>query len=165
MRMYKGSDGSFTQFFMTSGSGRKTFHDPHSCMLGSDAVLSDVGTPDIPSPFEPIKVQESTYQMNGMPDKNLMMFCYVVEGKILQNKYQIRNAIMRQMVLGDAGRPSYFLRFLPQTLAQGAPAEVIKRNQLTHFIAGMWTQIGPILVGQKPGLPDSTPIQLAAEQH
>ena len=164
MRMYQGSDKSFTQFFMTSGSGRKTFHDPHSCMLGSDAVLSDVGTPEIPSPFEPIKVQESTYQLQGQPEKNSMMFCYVVEGKLLQNKYQIRNAIMRQMVFGDAGRPSYFLRFLPQTRALDAEGEVIKRKQLTHFIAGIWNQIGPILVGQKPGMPDSSPIQLPGEK-
>ena len=89
------------------------------------------------------------------------MFCYVVEGKLLQNKYQIRNAIMRQMVLGDAGRPSYFLRFLPQT--QGL--DDVRRKQLVHFIAGIWTEIGPILVGQKPGIPDSSPIQLAPEKH
>lgn len=161
MRLYKGTDGSFTQFFMTSGSGRKTFHDPHSCMLGSNAVLSDVGTPTLATPFGPITLQESTYQMQGAPEENRMMFCYVVEGKLLQNKYQIRNAIMRQMILGDAGRPSYFLRFLPQT--QGL--DDLKRKELTHFIAGMWNEIGPILVGEKPGMPDSSPIQLPGEKH
>jgi exosortase len=160
MRLYQGSDGSVTQFFMTSGSGRKTFHDPHSCMLGSNAELTDVGTPDITTPIGRVRVQESTYVMKGQSENNRMMFCYVVEGNLLQNKYQIRNAIMRQMILGDAGRPSYFLRFLPQT--QGL--DDIKRNQLTHFIAGIWTQIGPILVGQKPGLPDPSPILLTPER-
>lgn len=160
-RIYQGTDGSYTQLFITSGSGRKTFHDPHSCMLGSNAALTDVGTPDIPTPRGPVKVQESTYQMQGAPELNRMMFCYVVEGKILQDKYQIRNAIMRQMVLGDAGQPSYFLRFLPQT--QGI--DDLKRQQLTHFMAGIWNEIGPILVGEKHGLPDSSPIVIPGEKH
>ena len=154
-RIYEGSDGSVSQFFMTSGSGRKTFHDPHSCMLGSNAALTDVGTPDLPTPLGPVKVQESTYNIPGDSARNQFMFCYVVEGKILQDKFQIRNAIMHQMVFGDAGQPSYFLRFIPQN--QGV-AETLKRQQLVHFIAGMWSSIGPILKGEKNGVPDNSPI-------
>lgn len=155
-RVYKGSDGSVTNIFMTSGSGRKTFHDPHSCMLGSNAVMTDVGKPDLTTPLGRITVQESTYQLHGDPEPNRIMYCYVVEGKVLQDKYQIRDAIMRQMILGDAGRPSYFVRFLPQSKG----LDDIRRGQLVHFIAGMWGQIGPILAGQKPGLPDPSPIQM-----
>ena len=158
-RVYKGSDGSTVQLFMTSGSGRKTFHDPHSCMLGSNAVMSDLGTPDVPTPLGPVKVQESTYVMQGDPEANRIMYCYVVEGKILQDKYQIRNAIMRQMVLGDSGQPSYFVRFLPQNKG----LDEVRRGQLTHFIAGIWNEIGPILVGKKPGLPDPSPVVLPGE--
>ncbi len=160
-RFYKGSDGSIVQFFMTSGSGRKTFHDPHSCMLGSNAVLQDYGTPDIATPRGPVRVQQSTYKLAGDPGENQMMFCYVVEGKILQDKYQIRNAIMRQMIFGDSGRPSYFLRFLPEN--EDLPPA--KGKQLEHFIAGMWNEIGPILVGDKEGAVDSSPIKLPGGHH
>jgi exosortase len=161
-RIYQGSDGSVSQFFMTSGSGRKTFHDPHSCMLGSNAALTDVGTPDLPTPLGPVKVQESTYQIPGETGRNEFMFCYVVEGRILQDKYQIRNAIMRQMIIGDSGRPSYFLRFIP---TNPSASEATKRKQIVHFIAGMWNAIGPILKGDKKGVPDNSPITLPEKNH
>ena len=47
------------------------------------------------------------------------MFCYVVQGKVLQNTKQIRNALIWQTFFGDGGQPSYFVRVFQQAPGTG----------------------------------------------
>ncbi len=143
-REYDGTDGSHLGFFMTAGNARWTFHDPHNCSLGSDAQLQDVGVVTIPTARGPLQVLETRFKRNGSQDEFEMMFCYVVEGKALQRTEQVHKSLVWQTFFGDAGKPSYFLRFTQS--AAGTDEE--KRQQLMHFIAAMWENISPVLTGQ-----------------
>ncbi len=152
-RDYEGSDGSRIQLFMTAGTGRKVFHDPHNCALGSDAVILDQGTIPIATPGETIQVQESHFKQTGSPVKTEMMFCYVVQGKVLQSTRQIRNALIWQTFFGDGGQPSYFVRVCQEAPGTDEP----QRRQMRNFIGGLWQNIGPVLHGTVPGQPEAPP--------
>jgi exosortase len=158
-RDYAGSDGSRIQFFLTAGNGRKVFHDPHTCSIGSDAVLSDVGTVDIPTARGTIRVLESRFKRTGQPGEQEFMFCYFVEGKNVQRTEQVRNKMIAQMLFGDSGQPSYFFRCIQEVPG----VEPQKRQQLINFITGMYAQIGDILTGKQHGQPDAPPIPSTRE--
>ena len=148
-RTYGGSDGSRINLFITAGNGRKTFHDPHSCSLGSDAVLEDVGSltipvlpgtrPDLPQ----VTLSEHQFHHNNDMDRFEFMMFYVVEGKVVLDPAQARSAIMRQMFYGDAGKPSYFVRITQES--PGTDEE--HRQQLVRFTAAIWKHAGPVLSG------------------
>ena len=155
-RDYGGSDGSHINLFITAGNGRKTFHDPHSCSLGSDAVLEDVGPLTIPllSGSQPglpqVTLSEHQFHRNNDMDRYEFMMFYVVEGKVIRTPGDARSAIMRQMFYGDAGKPSYFVRITQES--PGTDEE--HRQQLIRFTAAIWKQAGPILSGLEKAAPD-----------
>ena len=164
-RDYGGSDGSHINVFITAGNGRKTFHDPHSCSLGSDAVLEDIGPLTIPllpgsSPALPqVTLSEHQFHRNGAGDRFEFMMFYVVEGKVVQTPADTRRAIMRQMFYGDAGKPSYFVR-----ITQEVPGtDEDHRQQLIRFTAALWKHTGPILTGIEKAAPDK-PVEIMEEQ-
>lgn len=151
-RVYNSSNGHI-EFFLTAGSGRKVFHDPHTCLLGSSAVLHDIEVVDIPTKYGTLRVQESHYKYANMPDEFIMMFCYVVEGQVVQRTEQVRNKMIWQMLFGDSGKPSYFFR-VTQRLSGTDP---LLKKQMTQFITGLWNEVGPVLLGQKPGEAQAAP--------
>ena len=57
-----GSDGSKVQLFMTAGNGRRVFHDPHNCALGSNAQIIDLDPLPVHSTRETISVQEANFR-------------------------------------------------------------------------------------------------------
>jgi exosortase len=152
-RDYEGSDGSHIQFFLTAGNGRKVFHDPHTCSIGSDAVLRDVGIVEIPTRLGTIRMQESVFHHSGSATEYEVMFCYFVEGRVVQRTEQVRNAMISQMIFGDSGQPSYFFRAFQEAPGTGEA----QRRPLIRFIAGMLDLIGPILSLRQPGLPEPPP--------
>lgn len=163
-RDYVGSDGSKIQLFMTAGNGRRVFHDPHNCALGSNASIIDLNSVAIPSSHETIRVQEAHFRQTQeisrsgrteslYTEEKELMFCYVVEGKVHQSTSEIRNALIMQTFFGDGGQPSYFVRVFQQKNGTG-PTE---RKQLINFIGGLWKNIGPILHGDIAGQPDAPP--------
>ena len=163
-RDYVGSDGSKIQLFMTAGNGRRVFHDPHNCALGSNAAIIDLAPLAVPSSKETIRVQEAHYRQTEevvksgrtealTTEERELMFCYVVEGKVHQRTSEIRNALIFQTFFGDGGQPSYFVRVSQQKAGTG-PEE---RKQLINFIGGLWDNIGPVLHGSTAGLPDARP--------
>ncbi len=156
-RHYAGTDGARLEFFLTAGNGRWTFHDPHNCSLGSDAQLQDVGVVPIQTSQGTLNVLEARYKRSGSPDVFEMMFCYVAEGKVLQRTEQMHKALVWQTFFGDAGKPSYFLRFTQDA----AGTEDEKRAQLRRFIGAMWEQIGPVLMGKVKAIPQPPPVPLA----
>lgn len=155
-RDYGGSDGSHINLFITAGNGRKTFHDPHSCSLGSDAVLEDIGPLTLPvlpgsAPGLPqVTLSEHQFHRNNDNDRYEFMMFYVVEGKVVLTPAEARHAIMRQMFYGDAGKPSYFVRITQES--PGTDAD--HRQQLIRFAAAMWKHAGPVLSGLEPAAVD-----------
>ena len=155
-RTYSGSDSSQLQLFVTAGNGRKVFHDPHTCFLGSSAQLKDVNVIDVPTKYGTIQVQESRFTYMGMPGEYELMFFYVVENKVVQRTEQVRNSMISQLFLGDSGQPSYFVR-----ITQAAPGtDETQRQQMIRFIAGLWNEDGPIFTGKQPGLSEAPPTPL-----
>jgi exosortase len=153
-RTYVGNDGGQIGMFMTAGNARWTFHDPHNCSLGSAAELQDVGVLDIPTSRGTLKVLECRWIPGKKQEPGLMMYFYVVPGRILQRTEQVHKALVLQTFLGDAGKPSYFLRFTYST--QGVTEE--KRQQMIRFIAAMWESIGPVLECEKPAVAEPKPV-------
>ncbi len=158
-RDYKGSDGSLVNFFMTAGNARWTFHDPHNCSLGSDAVLNDVGILTIPTKKGPVKVLESRFQKNGTKEQYEMMYFYVVDGVQLQTTQEIHKSLLFQTILGTSNHPSYFLRF-DQRVA-GTDEE--KRQQLIKFITATWESISPVILNKAHAIAEPPPAPLESE--
>ena len=155
-RTYSGSDSSQLQLFVTAGNGRKVFHDPHTCFLGSSAQLKDVNVIDVPTKYGVIQVQESRFSYMGIPGEYELMFFYVVENRVVQRTEQVRNSMITQLFLGDSGQPSYFVR-----ITQAAPGtDETQRQQMIRFIAGLWNEDGPIFTGKKEGLSEPPPTPL-----
>jgi len=155
-RDYGGSDGSRINLFITAGNGRKTFHDPHSCSLGSDAVLEDVGPLTIPlAPgsdprLAQVTLNEHQFHHNNDSDRFEFMMFYIVEGKVVLTPADARRAILRQMFKGDAGIPSYFVRITQES----AGTDEEHRQQLIRFTSALWKQAGPVLSGLVKAQPD-----------
>jgi len=156
-RHYDGTDGSHIELFMTAGNGRWTFHDPHNCSLGSDASLTDIGIVTVPTALGPIKLLEVHYKRMGDPGEYEMMYCYVSDDKVLQRTEQVHKHLVWQMWFGDAGKPSYYLRFT----FRDPGIEQARHDQMVRFIAGLWEQISPILMGKKPATFEPAPVPAA----
>ena len=58
-RYYSGHSGgpALVEMLLTAGNGRKVFHDPHTCFLGSGYDMRDVRVETIQSPMGPLTVQ------------------------------------------------------------------------------------------------------------
>jgi hypothetical protein len=152
-RIYQGSDGSSIELFITAGNGRKTFHDPHTCMLGSDAELRDQQELTIPSSAGPVRVLETRFKTVTRPDETEMLICYVVDGQMVPHTEDVRNRIILQTLFGDGGKPSYWMRVTQKS--PGTDRE--KREQIINFVSGIWGRIGPVLEGNVKGEPDTKP--------
>ena len=111
---------------------------------------------DVPTKYGTIKVQESRFTYMGDPAEYEMMFFYVVENNVVQRTEQVRNSMISQLFLGDSGKPSYFVRVTQA--AQGK--DEAQRQQLIHFISGLWNEDGPIFTGQQPATAEAPPTPL-----
>ena len=129
--------------------------------MGSDAKLTDKALVEIPTTHGSLSVLESYYQKADQPYEYIMMYCYVIENKqIVHTKEDMRNAIIRQMLMGDAGKPSYFIR----VMYLSAGVDHAKREQIKHFIAALWEQIEPVMMGKEKGIPEPEPQPLPEEK-
>lgn len=159
-RDYEGSDGARMTLFMTAGNARWTFHDPHYCSLGNDAVLHDVGIITVPTSRGPLQLLECQFQRNGSPERSIMMYCYVVGDQVFQTTDQMHRSILWQTIFGSSGRPSYFLRFTQDV--PGTDEE--KRQQLIRFIKGVYENIAPVLKGEQPAIAEPPPVPVDTER-
>jgi len=149
-RNYYGDHGERIEVLMTSGNGRKVFHDPHTCSLGVNAMMNDVGVVEVPTKWGTLRVLESQYRKVNDDQSYKVMIFYVVDDTILQRTEQVRNRLFWQMLFGDNGRPSYFVRILNDLPGD----EPIYREQMKRFIAAYWNQVGDILMGKEPSVPE-----------
>lgn len=153
-RTYTGSDGSSLNLFITAGNGRKVFHDPHTCMLGSDAVLRDIQELHIDTKAGTLEVLETRFKKTQQVQETEMLICYVVEGKMVPSTTDVRNRIILQTVFGDSGMPSYSFRVTQNK--QGTSED--RRKEIIDFTAGIWSQIGPIMKGEVKGEYEPPPV-------
>ncbi len=151
-RLYigKGGHGERVQLMITAGNGRKVFHDPHTCSLGVNAMMRDIQVLDIPTKWGTLKVLESQYHEVKKDTSYKVMMFYVMEDHIMQRTEQVRNRLFWQMLFGDSGKPSYFVRILNDQPGE----EGYHRENMKRFIAGMWNEIGGVLMGKEPTIPE-----------
>jgi exosortase len=130
---------------ISAGNGRRVFHDPHTCFLGSGWILRDTDVEEIQTPAGPVKVQVAEAESLQEKSKSLLMFLYVVDGKQMQTTQAVNTALIGQIFFGESGRPAYFLRFrqmLPGTDEQ-------RRKELRELVSTVWTQVAGKVVGTK----------------
>lgn len=151
-RLYivKNGKGERVQLLITAGNGRKVFHDPHTCSLGVNAMLRDIQVLDIPTKYGTLKVLESQYHEVKKDTSYKVMMFYVMEGNIMQRTEQVRNRLFWQMLVGDNGKPSYFVRILNDLSGD----DEHHRENMKRFIAGLWNEIGGVLMGKEPTVPE-----------
>lgn len=145
-RIYHSTRGERFELFLTAGNGRKVFHDPHTCSIGNNASLQDISVQNIPTKHGDLSVQESQFRYINKDFSYKALFFYVMEDKILQRTEQVRNRLLWQMLVGDSGKPSYFVRIT--NLKPGDHEQ--EREDMKRFITGLWNEIGPILSGNAP---------------
>lgn len=153
-RIYHGTKGERIELLITAGNGRKVFHDPHTCSIGNNASLQDLQVMDVPTNHGVLQVQESQFRYVQKDNSFKALFFYVMEDKILQRTEQVRNRLLWQMLAGDSGKPSYFVRVT--NIVPGDKEH--HREDMKRFITGLWNEIGPILTGQAPTV--SEPLDL-----
>ena len=160
-RVYEGSDGSRLGLFITAGNGRRVFHDPHTCMMGSDSILDDIQMLNLKTENDVLPIMETRVRRTQEKEQAEMFICYAVQGEIVPRTEDVRNRMILQTLLGDGGMPSYFFRVTQMSLG----TDEAKRAQITNFVEGMWNQIGPILRGKVAGdKNDPPPVPLTPEQ-
>ena len=160
-RVYIGSDGSKIELFITAGNGRRVFHDPHTCMLGSDAILNDIGIQKLNTGNDTLPIMETRFKKSSEKIETEMYLCYVVQGDVVPSTQDVRTKMIWQTLLGDGGMPSYFFRVTQ--LTQGTDEK--KRSEISNFVEGMWAQIGPIMKGKVEGdKNDPAPVPLTPEE-
>ena len=160
-REYVGSDGSRIGLFITAGNGRRVFHDPHTCMLGSDAILTDIGILNLNSGNDTVPIMETRFRRTSEHIETEMFMCYVVQGDVVPSTQDVRTKMIFQTLFGDGGMPSYFFR-----VTQLSPGtEEQRRAEIQNFVEGMWAQIGPVLKGKVSGDPnDPAPVPLSPDE-
>lgn len=123
---------------ISAGSGRKVFHDPHTCFLGNGFFLRDLRVETVQTPAGPVTAQLAEVE-DAKHNKSLMMFLYVVDGQQIQTTQGVNIALMWQTIFGDSGRPSYFLRF--RHMLDGTGPD--RLEELHGFVREVWGAIGP----------------------
>ncbi|MEP6757358.1 MAG: exosortase [Chthonomonadales bacterium] len=129
---------AMVNLLLSAGNGRKVFHDPHTCFLGTGYFMHDVDIETISTPIGPVTVQVTEAE-DPNHNRAYVMFLYVVGGKQLQTTQAVNTALIWQTLLGDGGRPSYFIRFRHRQF--GVTPE--RKKEMMEFIKSIWTEIGP----------------------
>lgn len=125
--------------FITGGSTRHTFHDPHDCFTGSGYVFRDTQVIRVQTAAGPVDVQEAEAENPKDHTTSLLMFVFIVDGKTYRTMADVHAAILRQTFLGSSGRPFYFIRF--RQLAAGT--DNARRQEMLSFVRQLWSVIGP----------------------
>jgi exosortase len=144
-RIYTGSaaEPGPVELLLTAGNGRKVFHDPHTCFPSGGYDMHDVRVETIDTPAGPVKMQVSELENKIDHSRSLMMFCYLVDGAQYQSTQRMNTALMWQLLFGDSGRPSYFLRFRHMTPGTDSKHQ----NELKSVIRAVWSAIAPKAAG------------------
>ncbi len=144
--------GSRVNLLLSAGNGRKVFHDPHTCFLGTGYYMHDVDIETIQTDAGPVTVQVTEAE-DPNHNRSYVMFLYVVGGQQKQTTQQINTSLIWQTLAGDGGRPSYFIRFRHQEI--GVTPQ--RKEELKDFIRAIWKQIGVPVMKGKPADPNAKP--------
>jgi hypothetical protein len=147
-RSYRGikSRSGAINLLVTGGRSRRTFHDPHECFMGSGYYLRDLPPQTIQTSVGPVTVQVSESEEMSSHKKQMLMFIFLVDGKVLTSISQVHMANLKKTFMGSNGMPFYFLRF--RQLGEGTGPERIK--ELEQFIQDLWPIVKPITTVDEP---------------
>lgn len=144
--MAKSPKTGFINLLITGGSSRRTFHDPAECFTGSGFLIEAGGKETIQTEVGPVMVQEFTAIDPRKNTKRLLMFAFVVDGRLVHSMARVHAEIVRQTLLGGGTRPFYFLRFMQN--AEGA--DEVRREELRSFIRAFWPTVAGRVLAEPP---------------
>ena len=142
------SSGDPINFVLIGGTDRSALHDPRSCLIGAGMRLEDDHLEPLPGTSVAARschaVSDSAAAGAGTTGSDLL-YLYVVDGKIINQATQIRAAMLWSALLGQQGKPVYFLRF-ERPLNPDAGAEARGHARLQEFATAMWMHLRPRLL-------------------
>ena len=153
-----GSNGEPINFVLIGGTDRSALHDPRSCLIGAGMRLEDDHLEALPGTsvaarschavsehsFSEHSFSEHSFSASGSGGSDLL-YLYVVDGKIINQATQIRAAMLWSALLGQQGKPVYFLRF-ERPINPEAGADALGHARLQQFATAMWMRLRPKLL-------------------
>ena len=135
--------GDPINFVLIGGTDRSALHDPRSCLIGAGMRLEDDRLEALPGTSVTAR---SCHAISGSGSGGSdLLYLYVVDGKIINQATQIRAAMLWSALLGQQGKPVYFLRF-ERPINPDAQAEALGHARLQQFATAMWMRLRPRLL-------------------
>ncbi len=142
------SSGEPINFVLIGGTDRSALHDPRSCLIGAGMRLENDHLEALPGTAVAARschaVPDGGAAETGTTGSDLL-YLYVVDGKIINQVTQIRAAMLWSALLGQTGKPVYFLRF-ERPLNPDASADARGHARLQEFATVMWMRLRPRLL-------------------
>lgn len=137
------ANGEPINFVLIGGTDRSALHDPRSCLIGAGMRLEDDHLEALPGTSVTARSCHAVSE-SGTGGSDLL-YLYVVDGKIINQATQIRAAMLWSALLGQQGKPVYFLRF-ERPINPDASADALGHARLQKFATAMWTRLRPRLL-------------------
>lgn len=137
------SSGDPINFVLIGGTDRSALHDPRSCLIGAGMRLENDHLESLPGTAAAARSCHAVSD-SGSGGSDLL-YLYVVDGKIINQVTQIRAAMLWSALLGQTGKPVYFLRF-ERPLNPDPSADVRGHARLQEFATAMWMRLRPRLL-------------------
>lgn len=137
------SNGEPINFVLIGGTDRSALHDPRSCLIGAGMRLEDDHLEALPGTSAAARSCHAVSE-SGSGGSDLL-YLYVVDGKIINQATQIRAAMLWSALLGQQGKPVYFLRF-ERSINPDTSADALGHARLQQFATAMWMRLRPRLL-------------------
>ena len=130
-------------FVLIGGTDRSALHDPRSCLIGAGMQIENDRLEALPG----TTVEARTCHAVGQPGIGGydIIYFYLVNGKIVNQVTQIREAMLWSALLGRRGAPVYFLRFT-RDLNPNSQEDTREHERLQEFATEMWVKLHPKLL-------------------
>ncbi len=137
------SGGEPINFVLIGGTDRSALHDPRSCLIGAGMRLEDDHLEALAGTS--VAARSCHAVSDGGSGGSDLLYLYVVDGKIINQATQIRAAMLWSALLGQQGKPVYFLRF-ERPINPDSSADALGHARLQQFATAMWMRLRPRLL-------------------
>jgi len=137
------SEGGPINFVLIGGTDRSALHDPRSCLIGAGMRLEDDHLEHLPGTTVAVRSCHAVPGSGGGGSD--LLYLYVIDGKIINQATQIRAAMLWSALLGQQGKPVYFLRF-ERPISPDAGEDARGHARLQEFATAMWKRLRPRLL-------------------
>ena len=138
--------GEPINFVLIGGTDRSALHDPRSCLIGAGMRLENDHLEALPGTT--VTARSCHAVSDGGSGGSDLLYLYVVDGKIINQATQIRAAMLWSALLGQQGKPVYFLRF-ERPINPDASADALGHARLQKFATAMWMRLRPRLLASR----------------